>query len=68
MFRIPIFPHYYLLFSFSDYNRYDVVFHWGFLICISLMTNDVEHFFMCLLSICMFSVEKCLLKFFIHFF
>ena len=63
--RVPISPyphHYSLLFMFlvksilGGVKCYVIV----VLICIFLMSKDVEHLFLCLLNICISSLEKCL--------
>ena len=68
--RVPIspYPHQYL-FSLFKIIAILIGVKWHlimFLIYISLMTNDIEHLFMCLSAICMSSLEKCLFNFFAH--
>ena len=65
--RVPIFPHLasfviVLLVNLSHpHSVYKVISHYG-LILIFLITNSVEHLFLCLLAIQISSLQKCLCK------
>ena len=73
--RVPSSPHplqylcfLLLLFFFyaSHSDQCKVISHWSFDL-LSLLISNVEHLFMCLLAICIFSLEKCVFRFSAHF-
>ena len=58
----PLSCQYLIFFTYSHPSGYGMVFCCGFHL-FSLMTTDVEYFFMCLLGFCLFYLEKYLYKF-----